>query len=93
MKSYIEKELEKLQIEHIAKEIKKTEMIIRNQYDDTLDMLTFRCNYEVALKDSETLKEKLGIYKTWYEKILYLQLKLQEEYKVLDVDFSIDSLY
>ncbi|MBS4539460.1 hypothetical protein GOQ27_13370 [Clostridium sp. D2Q-11] len=92
MKSYIEKELIEVQVEHIKKEIKKVEMMIRNQYDDTFHIATLRCNYEIDIEDVETLEEKLDVYKTWYEKVLYLQLEFQEEYESSNEDVLISGI-
>lgn len=64
-------------------------MIIRNQYDDTLDMIILRCNCEVDLEVAVTQEEKLVIYKIWYEQVLYLQLQFQEECKLSEGEFLI----
>ena len=87
MKSYIEKELIEIQIKHIQKEIDKVEMIIRHRYDDTILLITLRSDFEVDLDDVETLGEKLFLYKTWYEQLLYLKNQLQEYYEPIDEEF------
>ncbi|WP_066495846.1 hypothetical protein [Abyssisolibacter fermentans] len=61
MKPYIEQELLEIQVEYIEKEIKKADMMIRNQYDDTLHLVILKCNYEIDLEDAKTLGEKLDL--------------------------------
>lgn len=89
MKLNIEKELVEVQINHIQREISRVEMVLRNKDYDTIDFIVLQSNYEVDLEDATTLEEKLDIYKTWYQQVLYLLFEYQEETKSLDDDILI----
>ncbi len=89
MKFDIEKELIEVQIKYIQREISMIEMVLRNKDYDTMDFIVLQSNNEVDLEDATTLKEKLNIYKTWYQQILYLLFEYQEENESLDDDILI----
>lgn len=89
MKFDIEKELIEVQIKYIQKEISMIEMVLRNKDYDTMDFIILQSNNEVDLEDATTLKEKLNIYKTWYQQILYLLFEYKEENESLDDDILI----
>lgn len=79
MKFDIEKELIEVQIKYIHKEISMIEMVLRNKDYDSMDLIILQSSNEVDLEDATTLEEKLNIYKSWYQQVLYLLLEYQEE--------------
>jgi hypothetical protein len=89
MKFDVEKELIEVQIKYIQKEISLIEMVLRNKDYDTLDFIILQSSNEVDLEDATTLEEKLNIYKSWYEQVLYLLFEYQEENESLDDDIVI----
>lgn len=89
MKFDIEKELIEVQIKYIHKEISMIEMVLRNKDYDSMDLIILQSSNEVDLEDATTLEEKLNIYKSWYQQVLYLLLEYQEENEWLDNDILI----
>lgn len=89
MRFDIERELIEVQIKYIQKEISMIEMVLRNKDYDTMDFIILQSNNEIDLEDATTLEEKLDIYKTWYQQILYLLFEYKEENESLDDDILI----
>ncbi|ABW18153.1 hypothetical protein [Alkaliphilus oremlandii] len=89
MKFDVDKELIEVQIKYIQKEISMIEMVLRNKDYDTLDFIILQSNYEVDLGDTATLEERLNVYKSWYEQVLYLLFEYEEENESLDDDILV----
>jgi hypothetical protein len=89
MKSNIQELLIEFQIKHYQDEIESMEMLLKDTDYDTVMLLTISSTHEVELVEAESLQERLEIYKSWYQQILYIFNKFLQDDEYVDDDWLI----
>lgn len=89
MKSNILEFSIEFQIKHYQDEIESMEMLLKDTDYDTVMLLTISSTHEVELVEAESLQERLEIYKSWYQQILYIFNKFLQDDEYVDDDWLI----
>jgi len=89
MKSTILELSIEFQIKHYQDEIESMEMLLKDTDYDTVMLLTISSTHEVELEEAESLQERLQIYKSWYQQILYIFNKFLQDDEYVDDDWLI----
>ena len=89
MKSNILEFSIEFQIKHFQEEIESMEMLLKDTDYGTVMLLTISSTHEVELVEAESLQERLEIYKSWYQQILYIFNKFLQDDEYVDDDWLI----